>query len=133
MRSLEVIKAMSREAAARACREGAQPFTFDVHDVKDLQTGDRAPLQAIPNVGEYLAPFYVRVRVGDVDHEEHGVFSGDADGYGAYFVDSSGFGGEGDSALSIEQFMQRVQPGYAYAIVEQGQFQIKIGMFRFTA
>jgi len=49
-----------------------------------------------------------------------------------YFVDSSGFGSVGEPALTFGQFCDRVRaagPGYGYAIIESGQFQIVIGQF----
>jgi hypothetical protein len=46
-----------------------------------------------------------------------------------YFVDSSGFGQEGESALTFPQFVSKVKIGKYYAIVDAGQFQVNIGEF----
>jgi len=46
------------------------------------------------------------------------------------FVDSSGFGQPGESALTISQFIDKIKPGYGYAIVDVGQFQIHIAEFK---
>lgn len=50
-----------------------------------------------------------------------------------WLVDASGFGSESEPALTIRQLASRLRDnigkGYAYAIVEQGQFQIVIGVF----
>jgi len=43
-----------------------------------------------------------------------------------YFVDSSGFGSEGESALTASQFQNKVKQGYGYAIQDAGQFQVYI-------
>lgn len=47
-----------------------------------------------------------------------------------YFVDSSGFGQEGESALTFGQFMAQIKPSYGYGIVDAGQFQVNIGMWK---
>lgn len=46
-----------------------------------------------------------------------------------YFVDNSGFGMEGESALTCGQFQDNIKGGRGYAIVETGQFQVYIGEF----
>lgn len=46
-----------------------------------------------------------------------------------YFVDNSGFGGEG-IALDFEQFLAKVKKGYFYGISNQGQFQVYISEFK---
>jgi len=47
-----------------------------------------------------------------------------------YFVDSSGFGVEGEPALTFEQFIDKIKKGFGYAIVECGQFQVYIQEFK---
>ncbi len=46
------------------------------------------------------------------------------------FVDSSGFGDEGEPALTIDQFTKKIKAGYGYATIEQGQFQVHVGVFK---
>jgi hypothetical protein len=53
-----------------------------------------------------------------------------------YFVDSSGFGGEDEPAMTYSQFINVVKantkavgPGLGYAFIEVGQFQVVIGEF----
>ena len=48
---------------------------------------------------------------------------------GELFVDSSGFGGSDEPALTVKQFKSLVEKGFGYAIIETGQFQIWIGKF----
>jgi len=48
----------------------------------------------------------------------------------SYMVDSSGFGTEGEGSLTIGQFCTSLEVGKAYAIVEEGQFQIVMGEFK---
>jgi hypothetical protein len=45
------------------------------------------------------------------------------------FCDSSGFGLETEPALTPSQLQARLKPGYGYAVVEQGQFQLVLGEF----
>ena len=47
-----------------------------------------------------------------------------------FFVDSSGFGQEGEMALTINQFLKEIKVGYAYGIIEAGQFQVYISEFK---
>jgi hypothetical protein len=49
---------------------------------------------------------------------------------GCFFVDNSGFGQEGEGALTFEQFLKEVKAGYFYGIREVGQFQVKINEFK---
>jgi hypothetical protein len=46
-----------------------------------------------------------------------------------WFVDSSGFGAPGEPALTVEEFIDRLRPGSAYAIVGVGQFQVYVAEF----
>ena len=46
-----------------------------------------------------------------------------------YFVDNSGFGSEGEGALTVNQFLQKVKKGYGYAVKEAGQFQVYINEY----
>lgn len=45
------------------------------------------------------------------------------------FVDSSGWGAEGEPALTIKQFLSRVKAGLGYAICQAGQFQVYVNVF----
>lgn len=49
------------------------------------------------------------------------------------FVDTSGFGREGEAALTMAQLARHVAglpPGYGVAVIEVGQFQGYLGVFR---
>ena len=46
------------------------------------------------------------------------------------FVDKTGFGSDSEPALTLEQFIDKVKEGYGYAIVEEGQLQLYIGVFK---
>ena len=43
-----------------------------------------------------------------------------------YFVDSSGWGRAGEPALTFNQFLRVLRPGFAYAITRAGQFQVYV-------
>lgn len=45
------------------------------------------------------------------------------------FVDSSGFGGVAEAALTIDQFHHRIKAGFGYGVVDAGQFQVHVGVF----
>ncbi len=45
------------------------------------------------------------------------------------FVDSSGFGQEGEPAITIKEFYLQIKAGLAYGVIEAGQFQVFVGVF----
>lgn len=47
-----------------------------------------------------------------------------------FFVDSSGFGQLSEPALTIKEFYAKVKAGLGYAVIEEGQFQVFIGVFK---
>lgn len=44
-------------------------------------------------------------------------------------VDSSGFGSSTELALTAAQFLQNLEVGKGYAIIESGEFQVYMGVF----
>lgn len=61
------------------------------------------------------------------------VGNGDIYGYdlvNSYFVDSSGFGSDGEPALTFDKFLNKVKDGFYYGIQEVGQFQVYIGEYK---
>ena len=49
-----------------------------------------------------------------------------------YFVDSSGFGQEGEPALTFPNFLKQVKKGHYYGIIEAGMFQVHINEYQKT-
>ena len=47
-----------------------------------------------------------------------------------YFVDNSGMGTRGESALIFDDFLRQVKANYYYGIKEAGQFQVYIGEYQ---
>ncbi len=46
-----------------------------------------------------------------------------------FFVDASGWGQEGEPALTTDQFLKKVKAGKYYAIIEASQFQVHVGEY----
>ncbi len=46
-----------------------------------------------------------------------------------YFIDNSGFGSEGEGALTFRQLLGKVKAGRGYAIQQAGQFQVYINEY----
>ena len=131
MMSVATIREINREVADRAREEGVEPKVFDSYDLGVMHIHDNIqPLSEIPNIGPLLPDGWERVDIFEDGLPTHKAYSGDADGYGAYLVDKTGLGSESEPALTISSFMRSIRAGYGYAIVEEGPFQIKIGVFR---
>jgi len=104
MMSIETIRDMTRQATREARVMELEPYEVWPGDV------DRMPPFPFPNLGDYEPKGWRKVHT--------------------YFVDSSGFGHDGEAALSVSQFIKMIKVGYAYAIVEAGQFQVYVTEFK---
>jgi len=71
---------------------------------------DGAPLTGIPNVNEDDCGNWKLVDT--------------------FFVDNSGFGVEGELALTIDQFFKKVKADFGYGVIEAGRFQVYVGCFK---
>lgn len=104
------IRRMSEEAAKTAAREKKTPYV--PYDVAEVQ-GERF---SIPFLGTYVPKGWKKVD--------------------SWFCDSSGFGREGEAALTIDQMKAKIianledKATYGYAITEQGQFQCFITVYK---
>ncbi len=124
MYDLATIKEMQLQAAKKAAEEGNTPL-YLWPDELNLEG-----IRRFPFIGNYLPNGWYRVELTpEVDPNRRGIYGGDNEGYGAYFIDSSGFSGTSEAALSAEEFLERLTINYAYGIVEVGQFQVKVGLF----
>lgn len=140
MMSLEQIKDVSRDAAAAAAESGKYPFVIEAEDVGKIEA-----LKGIPFLGDHLPKGWKRVKICTYAASDpqmviglaliaqiaksRGAFLDDNGGFGAFFVDKGGWGAEGEAAFTVEEFLKYVWPGFGWGIVEEGQFQIKIGVF----
>ena len=101
MHDLATIIAMNKKAGRHAKTTGLQPLVAK-YDTDEAIFG-------CPDLGNYIPKGWKKVN--------------------EYFVDNSGFGQEGESALTAGQFQDNIKEGRGYAIVETGQFQVYIGEF----
>lgn len=102
--SLAAIRSMSEKATQQASKSQKTPYVA----FKDQDEG----VFGCPMLGDYVPDGWEKVET--------------------LFVDASGFGQEGESALTKDQFIRKVKSGFGYAIVESGQFQVYIGVYRRT-
>jgi len=99
MYSIEAIKRMNRDAAKAA--RGRLPYIAKCDGDVDVLS--------CPNFGDYRPKGWKLAE--------------------RLFVDNSGSGSDNEPALTKRQFLGRVKAGFGYAIIEQGQFQLYVGVF----
>jgi hypothetical protein len=104
MMSLSAIQELSRKKARMAAREKMVPMMIYPEDLGSLDQ-----IGGIPNIGDYRPKGYVLVDT--------------------YFVDKTGLGRESEPALTIDSFLKKMKANHAYAIIEEGQFQLYVGEF----
>ncbi len=130
MMSPETIRSMSRAAARRSRENHVEPLV-----VRDEDRGVlNEHLRHMPNLGDRCPRGWKRVPACSLTESTSGLVPfGGKEMHHFIEVDSSGWGSPGELALTFGQFCQWVSeaPGEnAYAIVEEGQFQVVIGVFR---
>ena len=136
MMSTQMINELSRRAAVKAARAHRAPLVVEELDVADGSVGSL--LRGIPSFGDYRPKSWTLVPRADLK-EPASLRAGRLDHLGCnedyVFVDASGFGEEGEPALTFDEFiaLASANPGLGWAIVEQGQFQVVIGAFRKNA
>lgn len=117
MFSTEYIRSLQDEAAQRAAQENLTPYAPTLEEIEAM------PPFPFPFIGDYIADGWEPVL--DEDGEPL-----------TWFVDTSGFGANDEPALSISQLVDELRAnagkGYGYALVEQGQFQGYLGVFKFV-
>lgn len=139
MMDIGTIRAMQRRAARKSQRNHVEPLLVTEGDLSRLESH----LVAIPFIGDRLPRGWQRVHARKLYRETGGAVAdpwqrGYARGFdGEYgetlFVDSSGWGGENEPALTVDQFYDWVRDhgkGHGFAIVETGQFQVVVGVFK---
>ncbi|GAG05430.1 unnamed protein product [marine sediment metagenome] len=102
MMGLETIRKVNEEKCQQAEKSGLLPKVI-------LGKTTIEEIKSIPHIGDFRPDGFELVAT--------------------HFVDNSGFGGEHEPALTFKQFMNQIEKGHAYAIIEAGQFQIHIGEF----
>lgn len=116
MWGLETIREMNADAAKVARRERVMPYYLDsIAEVEAMAEDELFPI-----------PF-----LGDACED----WDADWDRLDDLFVDSSGFGQEGEPALTARQFKQKLlgliqeHGGIYVAVCEAGQFQVYIAVW----
>lgn len=114
MMSLATIQEINRERAIEAAEDGTKPFVYFSADEVDQIAG--FPL---PHIGDYRPDGWTLVDT--------------------HFVDSSGFGTPGEPALTGDEFRAIVRASIrqhaadhelvGWAVIEAGQFQVRVGEF----
>jgi hypothetical protein len=104
MMSLEQIRSASDTMTRRAARNGIVPKVFTEENTTD-------EIRGIPALGHRVPRGWKLVNT--------------------YFVDSSGFGSPGEPAMTRDEFVSLVEgaPGFGWAIIEAGQFQVYVGQY----
>lgn len=135
MMSSEQIVALSREAARRSAREGVYPLIVtEEHLETDLALKRR--LRATPFIGNRIPRGWKRLNASALLGSDRGcvpLWSDSKERYHFIEVDSSGLGTPGELALTFEEFLaavRKIGPGYGYAMIEQGQFQVVIAVYK---
>lgn len=117
MLSYEYIRREQDKAARRAAREGLFPYSPASHELANDEELFEA-LRAIPFIGDYVPKGWEFIE--------------------GWTVDASGFGAPDEPALTQDQFLVRVRaelakhPNTGFAITESGQFQVFVGVYRYT-
>ena len=106
MMDLYTIRSMAQEATQKAAKLNLLPLGVAAEDMEKISDY----LRYMPNLGDHVPEGYELI-------QEH-------------FVDSSGWGTQGGSAITQEEFFEKVQVGRYYAVVEAGQFQVHIGEYK---
>lgn len=109
MMGLSAINYANKQAAKKS--RGKLPKQF--FSEEGVMTAER-----IPNFGDYRPKDWVLL-----------------DEPKPFFVDASGYGSEGEPALTMGQFRRALtqlvkeHPEYGYAVISSGQFQVHVGVF----
>lgn len=136
MMGLETIRQLSREAATNAEEQGLCPRVIDTWDVAALRQGQTHPLSGIPNLGDFVPEGWEQIEIEGSGLVESKLTQGPE--FDGYFVDSSGMGVIHEPALTVSEFIEvvlrnfEIDPDIGYGIVETGQFQIVISVYRRT-
>jgi hypothetical protein len=110
MMSLEVIRHVNNEIAREAAREGLVPYVPVSADEVDTPF-------AFPNIGTLKPRHWMRTGA-------------------SWFCDKTGHGESWEPALTWQQFRRQItgyllrHPGHAFAIVEEGEFQVVVASFQ---
>lgn len=125
MMSYESIAHEADRAERKARRNRTEPVSFFGLGTDAIMRGART----IPFGGGYVPRGFKRVRAADYGLRDTGA----GDEY--LEVDSSGFGGRGELAMTLEEFAEFAvaHQEVHFSIIEAGQFQVVLGLYLKTA
>lgn len=113
MMSLETIHQLARAQARKARRAGVELKALVLSDLESYRTvvsNGHYPRLPFPNIGTMKPKGWKLVR--------------------KLFVDKSGFGAEDEPAITVRSLiLKELREDRAYAIIEEGQFQLYLGEF----
>lgn len=134
MMSAETVRNMSRQAARRSQREGVVPLLVEEKHL-EADVILRRHLKSVPFIGNRVPRGWrllnASVLLGSEDKCVP-IWPDEKRRRHYMQVDSSGFGAPDEYAFTAEQFyaaVRKIGPLRGYAIVEQGQFQVVVGVF----
>lgn len=109
MYSIDTIKSMNKKAEREARTKRRYPVLLTAEKIAKFREDPHTSGVSFPNIGDWRPRGYTLVR--------------------ELFVDTSGFGGEGEYALSLRRLQAELKEGMAYALISVGQFQAYLAEF----
>jgi hypothetical protein len=144
MMDLDELRYVNRQATLLAAADRAVPMLVEADELAEWKAGHLDDF-GMPYIGYRCPRGYRRVNLADwvvsseyicgldcwygSDKHVRGLTVVSQIGKTAFFVDKSGFGKPSEPALTLEEFVRVMRPGYYYAVVEEGEFQVKVGVF----
>ena len=104
---LYAIKYLNEKIARRARKSKLKPYVITEADLEEAKKGMFT--FSLPNLGYFKPKGWEKVK--------------------EYFVDKTGAGSPYEPALTIDQFIEKLIPGRAYAMIEEGEMQCYLGEF----
>ena len=141
MMDIETIKQVNEEAGKNAKENNIKPLVFNSVDMDKLKHNDIEPIRSMPDLGDSVPSGWNRFNLGKIKDQfkySYKIYKDDAKGFGAFFVDQ-GMASENEPAMTINQFIHSLSEIWnknkklGFGIVETGQFQVKIGIFKKAA
>lgn len=131
MMDLATLEHVNRQATRRAAADKRVPLIIEKADVEAAKAGDMSGVR-VPYVGYRTPRGWRRVNLAADGRwfRDTELYHGHLRDENVLFVDKSGFGAAGEPALTLDEFLNVIRPGYGYAVVEEGQFRVKVGVFK---
>lgn len=128
MMDYAAIQEVNHDLALAAAHEKSKPFFVTEQDLVMYRASDRAIGLNIPSIGDHLPAGWRRVDIAKAWGEN----TRGAGELNAFFVDKTGEGLASEPALTLPAFLSTIKAGYGYATVEEGPYQVYVGVFEHT-